>query len=126
MAWVVFMRGVNVGGHRTFQPSILAKELAHLDVVNVGAAGTFVVRKTIGQKMLRAEFLTRLAFQPELMICKGGDLLELASAAPFPNARSYKDARRFVTVMLKQPRELPPLPISQPGGDHWQVQIVGV
>jgi uncharacterized protein (DUF1697 family) len=60
------------------------------------------------------------------MICNGRNLLDLASAAPFPNARSYKDARRFVTVMLKQPRELPLLPISHPPGDQWQVQIVGV
>ena len=45
MALVVFLRGVNVGGHRTFRPSQLVKELADFDVVNIGAAGTFVVRK---------------------------------------------------------------------------------
>jgi len=44
MALVVFLRGVNVGGHRTFRPSLLANELSDFDVVNVGAAGTFVVR----------------------------------------------------------------------------------
>ena len=43
MALVVLLRGVNVGGHKAFQPSALAKELADFDVVNVGAAGTFVV-----------------------------------------------------------------------------------
>jgi uncharacterized protein (DUF1697 family) len=42
MALVVFLRGVNVGGHRTFRPSILARELSDYGVVNVGAAGTFV------------------------------------------------------------------------------------
>ena len=41
---IVFLRGVNVGGHRTFRPSILARELSDYDVVNVGAAGTFVVQ----------------------------------------------------------------------------------
>jgi hypothetical protein len=45
MALVVFLRGVNMGGHRTFRPSLLAKELSRFDVVNVGAAGTFIVRK---------------------------------------------------------------------------------
>ena len=45
MALVVFLRGVNVGGHRTFRPSVLARELGDYDVVNVGAAGTFVVRQ---------------------------------------------------------------------------------
>jgi hypothetical protein len=45
MALVVFIRGVNVGGHRTFRPSVLARGLSDYGVVNVGAAGTFVVRK---------------------------------------------------------------------------------
>src|SRR6185295_12228721 len=45
MAVVVFLRGVNVGGHRRLRPSVLAKELERLDVVSIGAAGTFVVRK---------------------------------------------------------------------------------
>ena len=39
MALVVFMRAVNVIGHRTFRPPALAKELAAFDVVNLGAAG---------------------------------------------------------------------------------------
>ena len=43
MALVVFLRGVNVGGHRTFRPTTLTKQLKHLDAVNIGAAGTFVI-----------------------------------------------------------------------------------
>ena len=54
MALIVFLRGVNVGGHRTFRPSILARELSDYDVVNVGAAGTFVVRKPSGAKFRSA------------------------------------------------------------------------
>ncbi|MBY0496071.1 MAG: DUF1697 domain-containing protein [Cyanobacteria bacterium] len=41
MALVVFLRGVNVGGHRTFRPAALAKQLEHLGAINIGAAGTF-------------------------------------------------------------------------------------
>jgi hypothetical protein len=40
MALIVFFRGINVGGHRAFRPSVLAKELGIYDAVNVGAAGT--------------------------------------------------------------------------------------
>jgi hypothetical protein len=36
MALVVFLRGVNVGGHRTFRPSVLAKELSDHDVRRAG------------------------------------------------------------------------------------------
>ena len=52
MALVVFMRGVNVGGHKTFRPSILAQQLKHYDAVNVGAAGTLVIRKPANQAEL--------------------------------------------------------------------------
>lgn len=48
MVLVVLLRGVNVGGHRTFRPTTLAKQLAHLDAVNIGAAGTFVIRRSCG------------------------------------------------------------------------------
>ncbi len=69
MPSVVFMRGVNVGGHRPFRSAAFAKELSAFDVVSIGAAGTFVVRNTVSQGALRAEFLRRLPFKAELMIC---------------------------------------------------------
>lgn len=126
MASVVFLRGVNVGGHKTFQPSALVKELSHLDAVNVGAAGTFVIRKSISQSALQSEFLKRLPFQPELMICRGREILDLTSADLFPNDRSYKMARRFVTIMANQFRNPPKLPFSQPDNNQWQVQVVAI
>jgi uncharacterized protein (DUF1697 family) len=126
MALVVFMRGVNVGGHKTFRPAALAKELAAFDVVNVGAAGTFVVRKTISQATLRSELNRRLPFKAELMICPAREVLDLVRKEPFSNQPSSKDSRCFVTVMVKRPRTLPGLPITKPAGDGWQVKIVAV
>ena len=84
MALVVFLKGVNVGGHRTFRPSVLAKELKRFDVVNVGAAGTFVIRKAVSRVKLRAELMRRLPFETALMICNGSDILRLASDDPPP------------------------------------------
>jgi uncharacterized protein (DUF1697 family) len=49
VALVVLLRGVNVGGHRTFRPTTLAEQLRHLDAVNIGAAGTLVIRRPITQ-----------------------------------------------------------------------------
>lgn len=126
MALLVFLRGVNVGGHKAFQPSALARELADFDVVNVGAAGTFVIRKTISQATLRAEMLRRLPVKAELMTCRSRDVLELASRAPFRDDPSDKDVTRYVSVLAKRPRKFPSLPISQPAGDNWQVKIIGV
>ncbi len=66
MALVVFLRGVNVGGHRTFRPSLLARGLSDYAVVNVGAAGTFVVRKPGSRPKFLAELRRRLPFEAEV------------------------------------------------------------
>ncbi len=126
MAAVVFMRGVNVGGRRTFRPAAFAKELSAFDVVNIGAAGTFIVRKTVRQAALRAEFLRRLPVKAEFMICPARDLMELMSADPFPGADAGKDMRRFVSVLAKRPSKPPRFPLSYPAGDTWQVKLVAL
>jgi uncharacterized protein (DUF1697 family) len=117
------MRGVNVGGHKAFRPSLLAKELAHLGVINVGAAGTFVVPGNVAPKAIRAEFLERLPFEAELMICRGSDVLDLVASEPFPSA---KDLRRFVSVISRRPGKPPRLPLCQPAGDRWEVKVIAV
>ena len=124
MALVVFLRGVNVGGHKTFRPSILAEQLKDYDVVNVGAAGTFVIRKPISQAQLRAELLRRLPFEAEVMICNGHDLISLASGDPFAGDPPRPDVVRFVSVLAKRPRVLPSIPVSLPADGKWLLRIV--
>ena len=124
MALVVFLRGVNVGGHRTFRPTMLAEQLKDYDVVNVGAAGTFVIRKQISQARLRAELLGRLPFEARVMICKSHELISLASGDPFAGEPSRPDVVRFVSVLEKRPRVLPSIPISLPSDDKWILRIL--
>jgi uncharacterized protein (DUF1697 family) len=126
MASVVFLRAANVGGHQTFKPSALAKELADLGAVNIGAAGTFVIRAAMTPAKMRAEFNRRLPFEPELMICRGRELLDLVAAEPFADVQDDGEARRYVSVLAKRPRKLPSLPLFKPEGDEWQVQVIGV
>jgi uncharacterized protein (DUF1697 family) len=83
MALVVFLRGINVGGHRTLRPSILAKQLSRFDAVSIGAAGTFVIRQPIPRARLRAEIARRLPFDAEIIICEGREILRLISQNPF-------------------------------------------
>ena len=124
MALVVFLRGVNVGGHRTFRPTMLAEQLKDYDVVNVGAAGTFVIRKPISQALLRAELLRRLPFEPQVMICNGHDLMSLASGHPFAGEPPRPDVVRFVSVLAKRPRLLPSIPLSLPPDGKWVLRIL--
>jgi uncharacterized protein (DUF1697 family) len=123
---VVFLRGVNVGGHKAFKPSVLAKELAEFDVASVGAAGTFVVRKRVSQGALRAEFLKRLPFEPELMVCQAREVLELAASEPFEAESVGDDVVRYVSVLSKLPRTSPQLPTCRPAGDDWQVKVIAI
>ena len=127
MALVVFMRGVNVGGHKTFRPSVLAKELPNLGVVNVGAAGTLVVCEKISAASLRTELLKKLPFEPELIICPAREVIALSRSEPFRAVPAEsKDLRHYVTVMPKPLRTRPRLPLEQPAGNKWEVKIIGI
>src|SRR6266566_8281090 len=119
VALVVFLRGVNVGGHRTFRPSILARELSDYDVVNVGAAGTFVVRKPSRRAEFRAELLRRLPFETEVMLCNGRDVIRLVTDHPFGTGPSRPDVVRFVSILSKAGRVRTPIPITLPPRGKW-------
>ena len=121
---MVFLRGVNVGGHRTFRPSILARELRHYDIVNVGAAGTFVVRKPGSRTKFRAELRRRLPFEAEIVFCDGRDLLGAEAESPFDAEPSRPDLVRFVSVLSKAGRLRPAVPIAVPPNGEWFVRVV--
>jgi uncharacterized protein (DUF1697 family) len=123
MASVVFLRGANVGGHKAFKPSALAKELAEFDVVSVGAAGTFVIRKNIGQAAFRAAIEQRLPFEPDIMICPAREILALVAAKPFAGQPADADTVKYVSVLGQRPRPVPKLPIERPTQDDWQVKV---
>jgi uncharacterized protein (DUF1697 family) len=126
MALVVFLRGVNVGGHRKFRPAELAGDMAELGVVNVGAAGTFVVRGQVGVAAFRRELGKRLPFETDVMICPAGEILGLARSAPFSKRPAGRDVRGLVTVLARKPKALPKLPIRAPEGKDWQVELFRV
>ena len=124
MALVVFLRGINVGGHRTFRPSMLARELADYDVVNVGAAGTFVVRKPGSRAKFRAALLEKLPLQATIALCDGRDVLRLARENPFGREHSRPDMVRFVSILSKAGRARPSLPLTLPPSGEWLVSVI--
>jgi len=123
-ALVVFLRGCNVGGHKTFRPTLLAEQLKHYDVVNIGAAGTFVIRRRTSHARLRADLRRRLPFDAEVIICEGHDLIRVASANPFADEPIHSDIVRFVSVFAKRPRRLPSTPLSLPAHGKWVLRIL--
>ena len=124
MALVVFLRGVNVGGHRTFRPKALAEQLKHLDAVNIGAAGTFVIRRPITRSRLRDEFARRLPFDTEIMICQGREIVRLMSLNHFADQPMRPDIVRFVSVLSQRPRSALQIPMSFPPRGKWLLRII--
>jgi uncharacterized protein (DUF1697 family) len=124
MALVVFLKGVNVGGHRTFRPSILARALSVFDVVNVGAAGTFVIRKPVSRAKFRTALLRKLPFEAEIVLCAGRDLMRLETENPFETRPSPPDVVRFVSILSKAGGVRVSLPVAFPSDGEWLVRVI--
>lgn len=126
MALVVFLRGVNVGGHRTFKPTILAKELSEYGVVNVGAAGTFVVHKAIPRAQFEAALRKKLPFETGIALCDAREFMCLKTEHPFGDKPPRADVTRFVSVLSKAGRLPVDVPFALPSETEWLVRLIGV
>jgi uncharacterized protein (DUF1697 family) len=126
MAWVVFLRAVNVGGANRCRPASIAKQLAKFGVVNIGAVGTFVVRKNVSEFILRVAIAKKLPFKCDIMICPAKAIVDLARKDPFSGQPSGPDITRFVSVLAKRLRVLPSLPLSLSSNDDWLVKIIAI
>jgi uncharacterized protein (DUF1697 family) len=124
MAQVVLLKGINVGGHRTMRPSALAQDLKDLEVVNVGAAGTLVVRKAVRFVELRAEIERRLPFRADVMICRGSDILRLVACDPFAGQGSSPEVVRFVSLMGRSRKPWTRLPLELPAEGDWFLRVL--
>jgi uncharacterized protein (DUF1697 family) len=125
MALIVFFRGINVGGHRAFRPSVLAKELGIYNAVNVGAAGTLVIRKPGLRAKFLAELRRKLPFAATIAFCDGSDLVRLEMDNPFGAEPPRAGVVPFVSILSKAGCRRVSLPIAIPEGGEWLVRILG-
>lgn len=124
MALVVLLRGVNVGGNKTFKPSVLAKELAHLDVVSVGAAGTFVVKKPVALARVREEIASRLPFTSAIIAFPAKHIAEILATEHFAEHPEKKEIVRFVSVLAEKSKAVPEIPFQLPTRGRWLVNVL--
>jgi uncharacterized protein (DUF1697 family) len=124
MALVVFLKGINVGGHRRLRPSILAKELKRFDVVNVGATGIFVIRKRVTRAKLREAIARRVPFETQSMIFDGREILKLIASDPFHGRPSDSTIIQFVNILAKRRAPLKPLPLTIPATGEWGLTVL--
>ena len=128
MSAVVFLRAFNVGTANRCRPAEIAKKLARFDVVNIGAVGTFVVRKDVSESTLRAAFARELQFKTEIMICPEREILKLAAKDPFKAQPAGPTIIRFVNV-LHQPissHVTRHMSHALPSEDAWVAKIVAI
>jgi uncharacterized protein (DUF1697 family) len=103
---------------------MLVQQLKGYDVVNIGAAGTFVVRTRTSGAQLRAELSRRLPFETEIIICTGQELLDIAGGDPFGGEPVDSGVVRFVSVLARRPRRMPSIPMRLPVQGEWLFKIL--
>lgn len=113
-AYVIFIRAANVGGSSVFSTAELAKTL---DLVNIGAAGTFVSSRRVSV----AEVSVALPFALDVVIQPAAAVLRLVDAGP-PAAPA--GVQVFVSVLLAAAKRSPRLPLVQPPGRPWALRVV--
>lgn len=106
-----------------FRPAELVAALKRLDVVNIGAAGTFVVRSSVGAAAIRQAFLDEMPFAPTMAVRPGRDVIALVRSRPFKGVAFSKDLRGWVAVMTGPPKHKPTLPLSSPAGAGWYLRV---
>jgi len=126
MAHVVLLRAANVGGKNVFRPAQFVAQLKELDVVNIGAAGTFVVRSAASLAEVRREFLKRLPFQPDLAIRPAAEVVRMVEGRPFGAQAFTKDLRGWVGVLCGPAAAKPSAPLEKPEGKAWSVRLLRV
>ena len=115
-----------MGGHRTFRPSLLVHKLRAFDVVNVGAAGTFVVRKPGSRAKFTEALRKQLPFETEIALCEGRDLVKLLAENPFAGEPKGPDVVHFVSILAKAGRVRPQVPIALPPAGDWLLRVIAV
>ena len=124
MALVVFLRGVNVGGHRRFRPSVLARELAEFELTSIGAAGTFVIWKPGSAAKFEVALRKRLPMDCDVMIVPAREVMRIAKENPF-RGQAGDGVTRFVSVLAKASKKPPKLPLQIPSEGEWLVRVLG-
>jgi uncharacterized protein (DUF1697 family) len=105
---------------------MLARGLAKFDVVNIGAVGTFVVRKNVAESALRAAIAQKLPFRCDIIIVPARAVLELGSKDPFSRYPADAATTRFVNVLAKPVQATSISSLSFPSEANWLLKIIAI
>jgi hypothetical protein len=97
-----------------FSTAALAKKL---DLVNIGAAGTFVARRSV----TAAELAREIPFTLDVAIRPAAEVLKLVDAGP---PKTPTGTLVYVSVLVGPSKAAPRLPQEFPPGKAWGLRIV--
>jgi hypothetical protein len=125
LPWAVLIRGANVGG-KTFRPSALVAALPDLDLVSIGAAGTFAARSGRTAERVRSGIAGELPFDAEIVVLPAKTLRQLLESDPLEKVSLAPGERRYLTVATRPVPATPAPPLYFPDKPHWQVQVLTI
>ncbi|MHB8584473.1 MAG: hypothetical protein ACYDDF_01355 [Thermoplasmatota archaeon] len=121
MAGIIFVRGANVGKTNRFKPAAVASAMNDLDVVSIGAAGTFVFAGKTSVEAVRKRLAAELPFTAPLIAVNPRALREALDLEN--DIEPPPGGRRFATALEKVPPKVPSLPLDAPRAAPWAVQV---
>jgi uncharacterized protein (DUF1697 family) len=124
MSLVLFLRGVNVGGNRTFRPAQLPARVPHLALENLGAAGTFIARAPLPAAEVVAAVAQALPFENPIITCPGERILRLVRDNPLKRYAGDTTITRFVGFLGAPLEAEPILPIEFKDGRRWLIRVL--
>jgi hypothetical protein len=98
-------------------PVALASKLSALQVENIGAAGTFIVRARLSEAKVRTTFERACPHDADVIVCAVSSIERLLQTTRLEDG----DGRVFVAVLASQPRAAPDLPFER--GKPWMVRV---
>ncbi|MCI4335580.1 MAG: DUF1697 domain-containing protein [Thermoplasmata archaeon] len=125
MSWAVFLRGANVGG-KVFRPTEVVRALPALQLVSIGAAGTFAVMSGNDPEKVRRAIAAELPFDAEILVVPTSELRAFLTSDPLAKVSLPTGARRFLTVTARPLDAAARLPMYFPDPDKWEVQILAM
>ena len=104
---------------------MLAEALKHLGAVNIGAAGTLVIRRSMTQAEARAEVARNLPFVAEIVVCQGRDIAGLISKNPFKGLSVHPGVVRFGSACCPGALRLAAsTPMRFPSSGQWLLKVL--
>jgi hypothetical protein len=124
MPTVVFLRAANVGGHAVFRPSLLPARLPELELMSLGAAGTFVAAAERPQAVVARAFGPHVPKGAGLIVCAAAEILACLTPEPFDDPRARAADGRYVTILERRPLRAPSLPLVRPASGDWLLTLL--